>query len=57
MEVIPLARRRGRPRKTKGETIKKEANGFTIHMIHCEPLWRQVIHVVNPTNGVRLVVV
>ncbi|KAM7467464.1 hypothetical protein LguiB_015026 [Lonicera macranthoides] len=40
MEGSLVVRGRGRPRKTIGETIKKdlEANGFTIDMIHDRPL-------------------
>ncbi|KAM7524737.1 hypothetical protein LguiA_014639 [Lonicera macranthoides] len=51
MEGSLIGRGRGRPRKTIGETIKKdlEANGFTIDMIHDRPLWRRLIHVAEPT--------
>ncbi|KAM7490942.1 hypothetical protein LguiA_033863 [Lonicera macranthoides] len=51
MEGSLVVRGRGRPRKTIGETIKKdlEANGFTIDMIHDRPLWRRLIHVADPT--------
>ncbi|KAM7518030.1 hypothetical protein LguiB_016992 [Lonicera macranthoides] len=47
MEGSLVVRGRERPRKTIGETIKKdlEANGFTTDMIHDRPLWRRLIHV------------
>lgn len=47
--ICPVARGKGRLRKTIGETVKKdeEVNGLTI--IQDIPLWRRVIHVADPT--------
>nr|KYP34423.1 Retrovirus-related Pol polyprotein LINE-1 [Cajanus cajan] len=51
MEATVGARRRGRPRKTIGETVLKdmEINALSREMIYDRSLWRRLIHIADPT--------
>ena len=51
MKGSPIIRARRRPRKTIGETIKRDlnVNGLNINMIYDRALWRRLIHVANST--------
>jgi hypothetical protein len=51
MEDIQFTRGRGRPRKTIRETINKdlEINELDPTMVHDKSLWRNFIHVPDPT--------
>ena len=46
----PITRGRGRPRKTIGETIKRDlnVNSLNINMIYDTVLWHHLIYVANP---------
>ena len=50
MENSTIARERGRPTKTIGETSKidLEFNGLNINMFYNRTLWHRLIHVANP---------
>ena len=51
IEGSTLTRGRGRPRKTIGETVKKDlhVNGLNINMIYDRALWHRLIHVADST--------
>ena len=51
MEGSLVTKGRGRPRKTVGETVKRDLNinGLNINMIYYRALWRRSIHVGYPT--------
>jgi len=51
MEDIQFTRGRGRPRKTIRETINKdlEINELDPTLVHDKSLWRNFIHVPDPT--------
>lgn len=52
MKGILIARGRGIPRKTIGETINKDLdiNGLSIDMVHDKTLWRHLLHIVDPSK-------
>ena len=51
MEVRPVIRGRKRPRKTIGETIKRDldVNNLNVNMIYDRTLWRHLHLVADPT--------
>jgi len=51
MEESQVKRGRGRPRKIIGETIRKdlEVNELDPNMVYDRTLWRNLIHVADPT--------
>ena len=57
IEGSPIARDSGRPRKSIGETIKRdlEFNGLNVNMIHDRTLWLHLIHVIDPIGLVVVV--
>ena len=46
-----VTRGRGRPRKTIGETVKRDlnVNDLSINMIYDRALWSHLIYVTDPT--------
>ena len=51
MEVRPIIRGRKRPRKTIGETLKRDldVNNLNVNMIYDRTLWRRLHLVADPT--------
>ena len=58
MESSLIVRGRGRPRKTIGETIKRDLNfnDLNVNMIYDRTLWRRLIYVANLGRGLVVVV-